>query len=71
MTATHDTQIAQSLEGEYKNYHFEESISDNDIVFDYKLKEGIARSKNAIKLLRFFDYPKENNRPSEQKRRYI
>ena len=59
MTATHDTQIAQSLEGEYKNYHFEESISDNDIVFDYKLKEGIARSKNAIKLLRFFDYPKE------------
>ena len=59
MTATHDTQIAQSLDGRYANYHFEERISDNDIVFDYKLKNGIARSKNAIKLLKFFDYPKE------------
>ncbi len=59
MTATHDKQIAQSLEGRYENYHFEERINDNDIVFDYKLKKGIARSKNAIKLLKFFDYPKE------------
>ena len=59
MSATHDTQIAQSLEASFDNYHFEESIGEQDIVFDYTLKKGIARSKNAIKLLGFFGYPEE------------
>lgn len=57
--ATHDTEIAETLEGKFSNYHFEEKVNDNDIEFDYILKQGIAKSKNAIKLLGFFDYPND------------
>lgn len=59
MIATHDTEIAETLEGKFSNYHFEEQVSDSNIEFDYILKKGIARSKNAIKLLGFFDYPND------------
>lgn len=44
------------MENEYENYHFEEDITDNDIVFDYKLNEGRAKSRNAIKLLSLMGY---------------
>ena len=59
LIATHDTEIAQTLEGRYTNFHFEEKISESDIEFDYILKKGIATSRNAVKLLGFFDYPSE------------
>lgn len=59
MIATHDTEIAETLEGVFSNYHFEEKVNDNNIEFDYILKNGIATSKNAIKLLSFFDYPSD------------
>lgn len=59
MIATHDTEIAETLEGKFSNYHFEEQVNENNIEFDYKLKKEIARSKNAIKLLGFFDYPND------------
>jgi DNA mismatch repair ATPase MutS len=49
--ATHDVELTDILGGVYDNRHFEETVSENDIVFDYRLKEGCAMSRNAIKLL--------------------
>ena len=57
--ATHDIELTYILEKYYKNYHFQEEITDNDIHFDYHLYEGRATSRNAIKLLQLLGYKKE------------
>ena len=54
--ATHDIELTYLLENKFENYHFEEEITDNDIVFDYKLRSGSAKSRNAIKLLGLMGY---------------
>ncbi len=58
IVATHDTELAQKLDKDFRTYHFDENVTDKSIVFDYKLKEGIAKSKNAIKLLSYYKYDK-------------
>ncbi|NLZ82050.1 MAG: hypothetical protein GX915_00120 [Clostridiales bacterium] len=54
--ATHDIELTHILENSYSNYHFQEHISDNKILFDYKLHSGRAISRNAIKLLELLGY---------------
>lgn len=54
--ATHDIELTHILEGQYSNYHFQEYVQENDVLFDYKLYKGRAVSKNAIKLLRMLGY---------------
>ena len=54
--ATHDIELTYLLEDEFNNYHFEEEITDKDIVFDYVLKSSRANSRNAIKLLGLMGY---------------
>ncbi len=55
--ATHDIELTQLLADVYDNYHFEEQIENNDIIFPYKLLKGPAITRNAIKLLRLMGYP--------------
>lgn len=57
--ATHDIELTKILSQNYKNYHFQEKIMDNDVKFDYKLYEGEAKSRNAIKLLKMIGYSDE------------
>jgi DNA mismatch repair ATPase MutS len=57
--ATHDIELTHILENSYANYHFQERIENNQILFDYKLYKGKAVSKNAIKLLGMLGYSKE------------
>ncbi len=57
--ATHDIELTHILEEDFSNYHFQERIENNQILFDYKLYKGKAVSKNAIKLLAMMGYPKE------------
>ncbi len=59
VVASHDIELTEILSGSYDNFHFREQITDEGIVFDYKLYPGKARTKNAIKLLDFMDYPRE------------
>ena len=49
--ATHDLELTKILEEEYDNYHFTEVIDAEDVRFPYKLAEGKAVSRNAIRLL--------------------
>lgn len=58
LTATHDRELAAMLEDMYDNYHFEETVSGNDISFAYKMEPGIATTRNAIKLLEIVGYDK-------------
>ncbi len=57
--ATHDIELTHILENYYSNYHFQEQIADNNILFDYKLYSGRAISKNAIQLLGVMGYSKD------------
>ncbi len=57
--ATHDIELTYILENYYSNYHFQEQIVNNQIIFDYKLYQGRAVSKNAIKLLSLLGYTQE------------
>jgi len=56
MAATHDVELTRTLEKEYDNYHFEESMDQDDVRFSYCLKKGKANSSNAINLLEHLGY---------------
>jgi len=57
--ATHDIELTYILKNYYNNYHFQEEVVDDDVVFDFKLYKGPATSRNAIKLLNMIGYSKE------------
>lgn len=57
--ATHDIELTHLLESNYSNYHFQEEIRENDILFNYQLLTDRAVSRNAIRLLGIIGYEKE------------
>lgn len=57
IAATHDIELSEYLKANYENYHFNESIENNQIYFDYKIKKGKANTRNAIELLRITQFP--------------
>ena len=71
LAATHDIELSYILEDCYDNYHFEEEIRDNDVIFNYQLKEGRATTRNAIRLLELIGYdPKIVRDAREAARRF-
>jgi len=50
--ATHDVELTHILSRYFENRHFEEKVTDDDIEFDYLIKDGRATTRNAIKLLK-------------------
>lgn len=54
--ATHDVELTHILGDIFGNKHFEEHITDADITFDYRLKEGKSTTRNAIKLLKLMGF---------------
>ncbi len=64
--ATHDIELTHLLERYYNNYHFEEEIIDNDVVFHYNLLKGRAVTRNAIKLLGVMGYDDAIIREAEE-----
>lgn len=59
LVSTHDIELTDMLSDEYELYHFSETVNDNNIAFDYKLKKGKLNKRNAIRILEINDYPKE------------
>ena len=57
--ATHDIELTQLLKNEWDNYHFQEKVENNQVIFDYKLYKGRAVSRNAIKLLGIIGFENE------------
>lgn len=55
MVTTHDlalTHIVDTLEGRAVNMHFEDTIVDGQMSFDYQLKPGVVARSNALHLMR-------------------
>jgi DNA mismatch repair ATPase MutS len=55
--STHDIELADLLKNEYGLYHFSEIVDNKTVDFDYKLKEGKLKNRNAIRILQINDYP--------------
>ena len=55
--ATHDIELTYILEKEYENFHFQEEVKEDEVLFDYSLRKGRATSRNAIRLLHVMGYP--------------
>ncbi len=51
--STHDLELTQLSQTDPRiiNYHFSEKWDEEDLVFDYKIKEGPSKSTNALKIL--------------------
>lgn len=64
--ATHDLELAKILSGRFDNYHFEEKVEENNVVFDYKLRKGTTKTRNAIKLLDMIGYNKDITNGAEK-----
>ncbi len=58
--STHDLALAD-LEGDLasraRNVHFEEQVTNDEMTFDYKLREGVVKSSNALRLMRKLGLP--------------
>lgn len=59
MAATHDIELSYILEKIYENYHFEETVLENQVVFNYLLQRGRTTTRNALRLLKLMDYDPE------------
>lgn len=57
LVATHDLNLCERLQDQYANFHFCEEVNSRGLAFDYKIQPGIARTRNAIALLRYVGYP--------------
>ncbi len=55
IVTTHDlalTRIADSMPNQAVNKHFEDTIVDGTMLFDYRLRDGVVERSNAIELMR-------------------
>lgn len=60
LVSTHDVELTDILSKEnFKLHHFSEQITNNELSFDHKLKEGKLQTRNAIKILELYQYPSE------------
>ena len=57
IAATHDRELVDLLAGAYASYHFSDTVGSGGLSFDYKLRAGPARSRNAIALLELYGAP--------------
>jgi hypothetical protein len=55
--STHDIELTDLLKEEYTLHHFSEIINGDKVDFDYKLKSGKLKTRNAIRILEINRYP--------------
>ena len=65
--ATHDVELTTILKDCYDDYHFQEEVTEDEVKFDYKLYDGPATTRNAIKLLNVIGYDKNIIKGAEQR----
>lgn len=60
IVATHDLEMLEMLKEEnYSYYYFSEQPDNGDVIFDYKIHNGVSKETNAIKLLERIGFPDE------------
>ena len=64
--ATHDIELTKLSAKRYKNVHFSEEITEEDVTFTYELQDGPSKTRNAIALLKKNGFPEDVVRDSEK-----
>ena len=59
LAATHDIELCDLLCGSYRLYHFEEQVGEDEMLFDYVIREGKATSRNAINILQLIGFDQQ------------
>lgn len=58
LIATHDATVTRIADGTHaQNLHFQEQLGERELTFDYQLRSGPARTRNAIRVLEREQYP--------------
>lgn len=57
--ATHDLEVAKACTASYSLYHFSERVGEEGLEFDYRLKDGLTTTWNAIRILQHLGFPAE------------
>lgn len=58
LVSTHDLELADLLSNKgFDLHHFSEEVRNNELHFDFKLKQGKMNTRNAIKILELYGYP--------------
>lgn len=72
LAATHDIELCDLLKDSYGMYHFEEQVGENEMLFDYVIREGKATSRNAINLLQLIGFDQRIvDKAHEKANRYL
>ena len=59
LVSTHDVELADLLRKDgYELHHFREEVIDGKLVFDYQLHTAPLTTRNAIRILEMYDYPR-------------
>ena len=56
LAATHDIELCALLDGKFTMAHFQETVSEGGMTFDYRVRPGPAQSRNAINLLELLGF---------------
>ncbi len=59
VVSTHDIELIELLSKTYNYFHFAESVENDLLTFDYKLKQGKSMNTNAIRILEINKFPEE------------
>ena len=59
LVSTHDIELTELLQEQFDLYHFSESVINEELVFDHKIKKGPLQTRNAIQILELNSYPAE------------
>ncbi len=57
--STHDIELVHLLKGNFRQFHFDFKIENNNISYDYKMKEGAILHNYALQLIKQSDFPDE------------
>jgi hypothetical protein len=57
--STHDIELTDLLDSTYELYHFSEKVDNKTVAFDFILKDGKLKNRNAIRILEINDYPEK------------
>lgn len=56
IAATHDAELCNLVDAEYEQAHFQETLTEDTVLFDYQIKPGMATTRNAIDLLKLIGF---------------
>ena len=59
IVSTHDLELPSMLQDQFDLYHFSESIENDQLHFDHKIKPGPLLTGNAIRILEMSNYPEK------------